>query len=132
MQTALARITTFKQLKHGESLSTEGVYLLKEGRIKIHQTPAEGDAITLEVLEPGEIFGAVTRENNETTAETLTETATIGVVAVKDFPILSETKTAFSDAVYAALVPDNMAAARGGSTNYWAFRYYKAQMWRRC
>jgi len=85
---ALARITTFVQLEHGDTLSDEGVYLLKEGRIKIYQTPPEGDAITLDVLEPGEFFGAVGGENDEVhpnvTAETLTE-AVVGVVPVKNF-----------------------------------------------
>ena len=85
---ALARITTFVELEHGDTLSAEGVYLLKEGRIKIYQTPPEGDAITLDVLEPGEFFGAVGAENDEAppnvTAETLTE-AVVGVVRVKNF-----------------------------------------------
>ncbi len=85
---ALARITTFIQLKYGDTLSAEGVYLLKEGRIKIYQTPPEGDAITLDVLEPGEFFGAVGEENDDAhpdvTAETLTE-AVVGVVPVKNF-----------------------------------------------
>lgn len=85
---ALARITTFVELEHGDTLSAEGVYLLKEGRIKIYQTPPEGDAITLDVLEPGEFFGAIEDENDEAhpnvTAETLTE-AVVGVVPVKNF-----------------------------------------------
>ena len=85
---ALAQITTFKQLKYGDTLSAEGIYLLKEGRIKIYQTPPEGDAITLDVLDPGEFFGAVNWENNDAhlnvTAETLTE-AVVGVVPVKNF-----------------------------------------------
>ena len=86
---ALARITTFIQLKHGDTLSAEGVYLLKEGRIKIYQTPPEGDAITLDVLEPGEFFGAVGAENDavhpNVTAETLTEVSIVGVVPVQNF-----------------------------------------------
>lgn len=85
---ALARITTFVELEHGDTLAVEGVYLLKEGRIKIYQTPPEGDAITLDVLEPGEFFGAVGWENDQAhpnvTAETLTE-AVVGVVPVKNF-----------------------------------------------
>ncbi len=85
---ALARITTLVQLKHGDTVSAEGVYLLKEGRIKIYQTPPEEDAITLDVLEPGEFFGAVGAENDEAhlnvTAETLVETV-VGVVPVKNF-----------------------------------------------
>ena len=61
---------------------------MKEGRIKIYQTPPEGDAITLDVLDPGEFFGAVNWENNDAhlnvTAEALTE-AVVGVVPVKNF-----------------------------------------------
>ena len=86
---ALARITTFVELKHGDTLSTEGVYLLKEGRIKIHQTPPEGEAITLDVLEAGEFFGAVRWEDNvagpNVTAEIFTEVSAVGVVSVQNF-----------------------------------------------
>ncbi|MCE2414017.1 Crp/Fnr family transcriptional regulator [Candidatus Poribacteria bacterium] len=86
---ALARITTFVQLKHGDTLSAEGVYLLKEGHIKIYQTPPEGEAITLDVLEPGEFFGAVKWEDNDAasnvTAETFAETSVVGVVSVQNF-----------------------------------------------
>ena len=86
---ALTRITTFVELKHGDTLSAEGVYLLKEGRIKIHQTPPEGEAITLDVLDPGEFFGAVRWEDSDTgqnvTAEIFTEVSVVGVVSVQNF-----------------------------------------------
>lgn len=92
---ALARITTFKELKHEDAISTEGVYLLKEGRVKIYETPPEGEAITLDVLEPGEIFGAVEWEESEAhrnvTAEVLTE-AIIGVVSAKNFQFFLKRK----------------------------------------
>lgn len=85
---SLAQITTFKQLEHGDTLSDEGVYLLKEGRIKIYQTPPEGEAITLDVLEPGEFLGAVRWEDNNAhpniTAEILTE-AVVGIVTAQNF-----------------------------------------------
>ena len=85
---ALARITTFAELKYGDTLSNEGVYLLKEGRIKIYQTPPEGETITLDVLEPGEFFGAVKWEDNDAhpnvTTETLTEVV-VGIVTVQNF-----------------------------------------------
>ena len=85
---ALARITTFTQLKHADTLSAKGVYLLKEGRIKIYQTPPEGESVTLDVLDPGEFFGAVRWEDNDAhpnvTAEVLTE-AEVGVVSAKNF-----------------------------------------------
>lgn len=92
---ALERITTFKQLKYNDTISTEGVYLLKEGRVKIYETPSEGEPVTLEVLEPGEIFGAVKWNDNEAhrniTAETLTE-AVIGIVSAKNFQFFLKRK----------------------------------------
>lgn len=92
---ALARLTTFKELKYGDVISAEGVYLLKEGRVKIYQTPPEGEIITLDVLDPGEILGAVQWEENGTqrniTAETLTE-ATVGVVTAKNFQFFLKRK----------------------------------------
>ena len=93
---ALERITTFKQLKYSDTLSTEGVYLLKAGRVKIYETPLEGEPVTLEVLEPGEMFGAVEWNDNEghrnITAETLTE-AVIGIVSAKNFQFFLKRKT---------------------------------------
>ena len=93
---ALERITTFKQLKYEDTISTEGVYLLKEGRVKIYETPLEGEPVTLEVLEPGEIFGAVEWDDNEAhrniTAETLTEVV-IGMVSAKNFQFFLKRKT---------------------------------------
>ena len=86
---ALARITNFVTLKHGDTLSAEGVYLLKEGRIKVYQTPPEGEATTLDVLDPGEFFGAVKWEDTDATpnvtAEIFTEFAVVGVVSVQNF-----------------------------------------------
>jgi len=92
---ALERITTFKQLKYSDTISTEGVYLLKEGRVKIYETPAEGEPVTLEVLEPGEILGAVKWDDNAAhrniTAETLTEVV-IGIVSAKNFQFFLKRK----------------------------------------
>ena len=86
---ALKQITTFKTLKHGEPISAEGVYLLQEGRIKIYETPTEGEPVTLEVMEPGEIFGAVEWNDKEAhrniTAEILTTEAVIGIANAKHF-----------------------------------------------
>ena len=92
---ALERITTFKQLKYGDTISTEGVYLLKEGRVKIYETPPEGEDVTLEVLESGEMFGAVEWDENEASrkvsAETLTE-AVIGIISAKNFQFFLKRK----------------------------------------
>ena len=92
---ALARLTTFKTLKNGEPLCAEGVYLLKEGRVKIYETPPEGEPVTLELLEPGEIFGAVQWEEDHAhpnvIAETLTETV-VGIVNVQNFQFFLKRK----------------------------------------
>ena len=92
---ALAKITTFKSLKNGEPLCAEGVYLLKEGRVKIYEKPPEEEPVTLELLEPGEIFGAVQWEEDKThrtlIAETLTETV-VGVVKAKNFQFFLKQK----------------------------------------
>ena len=96
---ALERITTFKQLKYGDTISAEGVYLLKEGRVKIYETPPEGEDVTLEVLESGEMFGAVEWDENEAsrkiTAETLTE-AVVGIISAKNFQFFLKRKTHLS------------------------------------
>ena len=93
---ALKQITTFKTLKHGEPISDEGVYLLKEGRIKIYETPTEGEPVTLEVMEPGEIFGGIEWDDNEAnrniTAEILTTEAVIGSVNAKNFQFFLKRK----------------------------------------
>ncbi len=93
---ALKRITTFKTLKHEDPVCDESVYLLKEGRIKIHETPTEGDPVTLEVMEPGEIFGAIEWDDNEAhrkvTAEILTTEAVIGIVSAKHFQFFLKRK----------------------------------------
>ncbi len=86
---ALAQITAFKRFKIGEPLCAEGVYLLKEGRVKIYETPLEeAEPITLEVLTSGEVFGAVAWEEDDelsnVTAEAITESV-IGVISVRNF-----------------------------------------------
>ena len=93
---ALKRITTFRTLKNGDPVSDEGVYLLKEGRIKIYETPTEGEPVTLEVMEPGEICGAIEWDDNEArrkiTAEILTTEAVIGIVNAKHFQFFLKRK----------------------------------------
>ena len=92
---ALAQLTTYKRLENGEPLCAEGVYLLKEGRVKIYETPSEGEPVTLELLEPGEIFGAIQWEDDNAhpnvTAETLTEVV-VGIVNVKNFQFFLKRK----------------------------------------
>ena len=112
---ALAQIITFKNLKHEERISEEGVYLLKEGRIKISESSpevdtkkVENDSVnsdsdenqeTKEVLEQGELFGVVSPDegfwngnsDSSTFAETLTEVC-IGIVTIRDFSFFLKRK----------------------------------------
>ncbi len=105
---ALAQIITFRDLKHEERISEEGVYLIKEGRVKIAENLPDTDSDkntnsannsdkdesqeTKEVLEQGEIFGVTSVDggfwnaNSEplTYAETLTEVC-IGFATIRDF-----------------------------------------------
>ena len=104
----LDRILSDKELKHEERICEEGVYFIKEGRIKIteesldknHQksknnsTQSESDVKleTKEVLETGEMFGVFTNENRVlressevlTYAECLSEVC-IGIARIRDF-----------------------------------------------
>ena len=110
---ALEQITTFKQLTHKERICTEGVYLIKEGRVKIannspdtesekpkntvKNTDPDEKQQTREVLEQGEIFGVIPNddstldENTPSFAETLSDVR-IGVVAIRDFSFFLKRK----------------------------------------
>ena len=105
---ALDKITTYKQFKHEEQLSDEGVYIIKDGRIKVSEKTKEDDSkkvikkrkrsdpqdsppvepTTIEVVESGEIIGINTDENEDKnpliSIVTLTEVC-IGFVSIRDF-----------------------------------------------
>ena len=109
---ALKKITTFENLKHEERITNEGVYLIKQGRIKIADNPNQHDSnnnqhqneasdsknnedstpSTNVVLETGEMFGVfnlndeILNGNRDSTSvvETLTEVC-IGFVTNRDF-----------------------------------------------
>ena len=105
---ALDKITTYRQLKHEEQLSDEGVYIIKEGRIRVSENPKESDAkkslnstnhpdskenttiepTTIEVLESGEIIGINTDEKEHVnpfiSIVTLTEVC-VGIISIRDF-----------------------------------------------
>ena len=51
---ALEQITTYKQLKHKEHISTAGVYLIKEGRVKIADNASEPELETPKNTDPDE------------------------------------------------------------------------------
>lgn len=63
------------------------VYLLTQGRIKLTHIGAGGNVVTLEILEPGDVFGeleALERGPRETAAEAL-DHAMIAVIPWEDF-----------------------------------------------
>jgi len=67
--------------------SAEKIYILKEGRIKITRLTEEGKELTMDILEPGDIFGelAIAGESErETSAEAL-EDSFICAMAKNDF-----------------------------------------------
>lgn len=112
---ALAQITTFKDLKHEERICEEGVYLIKEGRVKISENLPEAnskkvgnraensdsnenqDSETKDVLEQGEILGVISKdteilnENQSSFAETLTEVC-VGIVTIRNFSFFLKRK----------------------------------------
>lgn len=65
----------------------ETVYILKEGRIRITQFSEDGKELTVDILEPGDIFGELTvagEEMRETRAEAM-EDSYICAIKRKDF-----------------------------------------------
>jgi len=67
--------------------SAEKIYILKEGRIKITRLTEDGKELTIDILEPGDIFGemAIAGESErETSAEAL-EDSFICAIAKLDF-----------------------------------------------
>jgi CRP-like cAMP-binding protein len=111
---ALAQITKFRTLKHEEQICEEGVYLIKEGRVKISSklpnansqdvenrsekadSSEKQDSETKDVLEQGEILGVISEDlgilnENITIAETLTE-VNIGIVTIRNFSFFLKRK----------------------------------------
>lgn len=88
----MERIVRVQKVKRRQLLYLPGdpssnVYLLKQGRIKLTNTGASGKVVTLEILEPGEMFGeleALEEVPRETAAEAL-DNAMIGVIHWEDF-----------------------------------------------
>jgi len=65
----------------------ETVYILKEGRVRITQFSAEGKELTVDILEPGDIFGELTvagEQVRETSAAAM-EDSYICAIKRKDF-----------------------------------------------
>ncbi len=75
----MQQITKMETCDKGQLLylpgdSSDAVYLLKKGRVKISRVNADGREVLLTILEPGEIFGeveAVTDEPRETLVQAL-------------------------------------------------------------
>ena len=96
---ALNRNSTLKQCGRREKITgkTEvgsAVYLLKKGRVKIYQLLPNGEGLTLEVLEQGEILGETENDDDvsrDVIAETLDDSL-LYVMRRRDFELLLKKK----------------------------------------
>ena len=95
----LERITYMKAYGRREQVYGQGdagdvVYLLKEGRVKIYKLSPDGKELTLELLEPGEIFGEMALVDDsprDTIAETLADSM-LCVTRRRDFELFLKKK----------------------------------------
>ncbi len=77
----MASMMTMRNIKKKGFVYTEGdradtLYILKEGRIKITHLAEDGRELTIDIIEPGDIFGELTlagEEERETSAEALAD-----------------------------------------------------------
>jgi len=88
----LQRITKMEAYPKGEMLyipgdSSDVVYLLKKGRVKISRVHEDGREVLLTILEPGEVFGeveALSSDHRETLVQALEKTL-VCEIQRKDF-----------------------------------------------
>jgi CRP/FNR family cyclic AMP-dependent transcriptional regulator len=76
-----------KALVYSEGDNADKLYILKEGRIKISRLAEDGKELTMDIIEPGDIFGELTlagETERETNASAL-EDSFICTVARDDF-----------------------------------------------
>ena len=96
---ALNRSTVIKACDRREQVSGktdfgDTVYLLKKGRVKIYKLLPNGEGLTLEVIESGEIFGesaVIDDEPRDTVAETLNDSV-LYVMRRRDFELFLKKK----------------------------------------
>ncbi|MFQ5586505.1 MAG: Crp/Fnr family transcriptional regulator [Thermodesulfobacteriota bacterium] len=91
-QNKMASMMTMRNIKKKGFVYSEGdradtLYILKEGRIKITHLAEDGRELTIDIIEPGDIFGELTlagEEERETSAEAL-EDSYICTISRKNF-----------------------------------------------
>jgi CRP-like cAMP-binding protein len=79
---------------YGQGDEGDVVYLLKEGRVKIYKLSPDGKELTLELLEPGEIFGEMALVDDsprDTIAETLDDSM-LCIMRRRDFELFLKKK----------------------------------------
>ncbi|MCP3677173.1 MAG: Crp/Fnr family transcriptional regulator [Deltaproteobacteria bacterium] len=80
-QNEMASMMTMRNIKKKGFVYNEGdradtLYILKEGRIKITHLAEDGRELTIDIIEPGDLFGELTlagEEERETSAEALAD-----------------------------------------------------------
>jgi CRP-like cAMP-binding protein len=83
---AVMRHVPKKQVLYFPSDSSDSIYLLKAGKVKISRTLPDGKEIVLTILGPGEIFGelgVIGQQEREEIAE-ITDDAIICVIGIKE------------------------------------------------
>ncbi len=83
-----------REMVTGKTEVGSTVYLLKKGRVRIYQLLPDGEGLTLEVLEPGEIFGETENDDDvsrDVIAETLADSL-LYVMRRRDFELFLKKK----------------------------------------
>lgn len=90
--TAIMQHVSKKEVLYFPTESSESVYILKEGKVKISKVTGDGKEIILSIISPGELFGelAVTgQQEREEKAEVL-EDAIVCVISLEDMKCLMQ------------------------------------------
>lgn len=90
--TAVMEHVPKKQVLYFPSETADCVYILKEGKVKIYRSTADGKEIILNIINPGEIFGELGitgQQEREETAEVM-EDAVVCMISLKDMQELMQ------------------------------------------
>lgn len=90
--TAVMQHVPRKEVLYFPSDSSESVYILKEGKVKIYRQSSDGKEVILNIIRPGELFGELGiagQHEREETAEVL-EDAVVCMISLEDMRMLMQ------------------------------------------
>ena len=95
---AVMRNAPKKQVLYFPSDSSNSIYMLKTGKVKISRISADGKEIILTILGPGEIFGelGITGQQEREEIAEVTDDAIICVVDIKDLQNMMKDNSSFN------------------------------------